>query len=99
VVAGGEQVDTGRHRDQEQDSRLMLTLLLMRHAKSDWDANYNLDHDRPLNGRGERSARLMGRVLTGLDHGAARSIWNLGFTAVDLTRFSHWQRAHPTSRV
>lgn len=45
----------------------MLTLLLMRHAKSDWDADYTLDHDRPLNGRGERSARLMGRVLTGLD--------------------------------
>ena len=41
----------------------MKTLLLMRHAKSDWDADYGLDHDRPLNDRGLRSARLMGRVL------------------------------------
>jgi phosphohistidine phosphatase len=41
----------------------MKTLLLMRHAKSDWDADYGLDHDRPLNERGLRSARLMGRVL------------------------------------
>ncbi len=42
----------------------MPTLLLMRHAKSDWDAEYGTDHDRPLNDRGRRSARLMGRVLT-----------------------------------
>ena len=41
----------------------MKTLLLMRHAKSDWDADYGSDHDRPLNDRGLRNARLMGRVL------------------------------------
>lgn len=45
----------------------MKTLLLMRHAKSDWDAEYGRDHDRPLNSRGERSARLMGRLLTSKD--------------------------------
>ncbi len=39
------------------------TLLLMRHAKSDWNAAYGADHDRPLNERGQRSARVMGRVL------------------------------------
>jgi phosphohistidine phosphatase len=41
----------------------MRTLLLMRHAKSDWEADYGPDHDRPLNKRGTNSARLMGRVL------------------------------------
>lgn len=41
----------------------MKTLLLMRHAKSDWDADYATDHDRPLNQRGIKSARLMGRVV------------------------------------
>lgn len=41
----------------------MRTLLVMRHAKSDWDADYADDHERPLNQRGTRSARLMGRVL------------------------------------
>jgi phosphohistidine phosphatase len=41
----------------------MKTLLVMRHAKSDWDASYGGDHDRPLNERGVRSARIMGRVL------------------------------------
>lgn len=36
---------------------------MMRHAKSDWDARYSRDHERPLDERGVRSARLMGRVL------------------------------------
>jgi len=44
----------------------MKTLLLMRHAKSDWDAAYGADRDRPLSKRGERSARLMGRLLQGM---------------------------------
>ncbi len=35
----------------------------MRHAKSDWGADYDTDHERPLNERGRRSARLMGRLL------------------------------------
>lgn len=41
----------------------MKTLLVMRHAKSDWEAEYATDHDRPLNDRGVRSAKIMGRVL------------------------------------
>ena len=40
------------------------TLLMMRHAKSDWDADYSRDHDRPLNERGTLSARVMGAVLS-----------------------------------
>lgn len=39
--------------------------MLMRHAKSDWGADFDRDLDRPLNRRGERSARLMGTVLAG----------------------------------
>ena len=41
----------------------MRELLLMRHAKSDWSADYSADHDRPLNQRGVRSARAIGLVL------------------------------------
>jgi len=47
----------------------MKTLLVMRHAKSDWGAAFARDHDRPLNSRGEKAARQMGRFLT--DGGAA----------------------------
>jgi len=42
----------------------MRTLLVMRHAKSDWNADYGRDHERPLNQRGVRSARHMGQVLS-----------------------------------
>ena len=36
----------------------------MRHAKSDWSATAHTDMERPLNGRGAKAARAMGRVLT-----------------------------------
>jgi phosphohistidine phosphatase len=38
-------------------------LLLLRHAKSAWDAAGVRDHDRTLNARGERDAPRMGRLL------------------------------------
>ncbi|XDA98850.1 histidine phosphatase family protein [Sulfitobacter sp. LCG007] len=41
----------------------MLRLILMRHAKSSWDARNVADFDRPLNSRGTRSARAMGDWL------------------------------------
>jgi phosphohistidine phosphatase len=41
----------------------MKTLLLLRHAKSSWKNADQPDFERPLNGRGERSAPLMGRHL------------------------------------
>lgn len=46
----------------------MLTLILMRHAKSSWkDASLH-DHDRPLNKRGQQSAKVMGDWLRQHDY-------------------------------
>lgn len=42
----------------------MLNLMLLRHGKSDWDAGALDDHSRPLNARGDRSARAVGAALT-----------------------------------
>lgn len=42
----------------------MKTLILFRHAKSDWDADTGRDRDRPLSSRGMRAARVMGRFLS-----------------------------------
>ena len=42
----------------------MRTLLLFRHGKSDWDADYSDDHERPLAERGHKGARKMGRFIT-----------------------------------
>ncbi len=39
------------------------TVSLLRHAKSSWQEEGLSDHDRPLNGRGERAARLMGDAM------------------------------------
>lgn len=41
----------------------MKTLLFLRHGKSDWDADFSYDHERPLNARGRKAAKRMGRFL------------------------------------
>ena len=43
---------------------MMKTLLVMRHAKSDWGAASGSDHDRVLARRGTKAARQVGRFLT-----------------------------------
>jgi phosphohistidine phosphatase len=63
-----------------------LTLILTRHAKSDWGTPALPDYDRPLNGRGRRSATALGQWLAGTGHrpeevilsGARRTVetWN-----------------------
>ena len=45
----------------------MKKISLLRHAKSDWDAPYGGDHERPLNKRGKNAARLMGEELNRLN--------------------------------
>ena len=42
---------------------MTLRLILVRHAKSDWDDPALPDHARPLNDRGRRSARAIGGWL------------------------------------
>ena len=39
------------------------TLILLRHAKSDWRSGAAGDHERPLNARGERAAAVVGVYL------------------------------------
>jgi phosphohistidine phosphatase len=41
----------------------MKTLTLFRHAKSGWDAPVSRDFDRPINERGVKGAKLIGRHL------------------------------------
>ncbi len=47
---------------------MTYTLILMRHAKSSWSSLDQSDHDRPLNKRGQRSARALGDWLREHDH-------------------------------
>ena len=43
----------------------MKTLLFLRHGKSDWSADYDGDHERPLKKRGRKDAQRVGRLLAG----------------------------------
>lgn len=47
----------------------MKTLTLLRHAKSGWDVPVPRDFDRPLNARGRKAARAMGREMRRLGLG------------------------------
>ena len=41
----------------------MKTVFIFRHGKSDWEATYSDDFDRPLAKRGRKAAKQMGRFL------------------------------------
>ncbi len=47
---------------------MTLTLILTRHAKSSWSDPSLDDFDRPLNGRGKRSAKAIGQWLSANDY-------------------------------
>ncbi len=53
---------------------MTCTLILTRHAKSAWDSDAPSDHARPLNKRGRRSARALGRWLRDCAHLPAQVI-------------------------
>jgi phosphohistidine phosphatase len=60
------------------------TLLLLRHAKSDWSEPELADHDRPLNKRGKRARKAVAEHVEG---------WN-----VDLVVCSTARRARDTAK-
>ena len=41
----------------------MKSILLFRHGKSNWKAQYEKDHERPLSKRGMQAAELMGKYI------------------------------------
>ena len=41
----------------------MKSIYLLRHAKSDWEADYGEDHERPLASRGVKAAKRIGRLM------------------------------------
>ena len=41
----------------------MRSIIIFRHGKSDWDATYDRDHDRPLSKRGIKASKKMGQYL------------------------------------
>lgn len=66
----------------------MKRLFLFRHGKSNWDAEYGADHDRPLAERGQRAASLMGRYLAALDQVPDRVICSSAVRARETVRLA-----------
>jgi phosphohistidine phosphatase len=46
-----------------EEGGTMLTLLILRHAKSSWDDPNQDDYDRPLNKRGRKEAKSVGKFM------------------------------------
>lgn len=80
----------------------MKRLILLRHAKSDWDDPVARDFDRPLNRRGEKAALLMGQFARSkamrfdllVASPAVRVVETLDtfFTGYGETIDAHWDR-------
>ena len=45
----------------------MKSVIFFRHTKSDWNTAFGHDHERPVNKRGKKAARRMGRFLALVD--------------------------------
>lgn len=68
-----------------------LRLILTRHAKSSWDDTSLTDHSRPLNGRGRRSAGVIGGWL------ASRGVLPQQVLCSDANRTREtWERLEPS---
>ncbi|MBK5932533.1 phosphohistidine phosphatase [Rhodovulum imhoffii] len=61
---------------------MSLRLILIRHAKSAWDDPLQDDHDRPLNGRGRKSATTIGQWLATQGHHPAEVACSTAIRAV-----------------
>jgi phosphohistidine phosphatase len=55
----------------EYNERIIMSkrLILFRHGKSDWEADFSQDHERPVAERGIKAAQTMGQLLS-----AARAV-------------------------
>ena len=72
----------------------MRSLILFRHGKSDWDATFKTDHERPLAHRGTEAARCMGRLLQKADEVPDLAITSSAVRARDTVHLAaaagHW---------
>jgi phosphohistidine phosphatase len=66
----------------------MRGLLLLRHAKSDWHADYGDDSGRPLNRRGQKAAKAMGQFLAGAEPLPDAAITSPAVRAADTLRLA-----------
>ena len=66
----------------------MKTIILLRHGKSDWEADYDDDHERPLAERGRSAAALMGTLLARVNQVPQRVLCSSAVRARETVRLA-----------
>lgn len=77
----------------------MLTLFLIRHAKSSWEDPGLSDKDRPLNKRGKKDAPLMGSILNGKNETASLIISSPAKRAYDTAKIISEETGYKAGRI
>lgn len=67
----------------------MKTVMLLRHGKSDWDASFSHDAERPLNPRGVEAASKMGRFITAADRTPDLVVTSPAIRAASTAQLAH----------
>ena len=75
-------------RRQRVYFRDVAALILLRHGKSDWDAEYSDDRARPLARRGQKAAKTIGRFLAQADQVPDAAITSPAVRAEDTLRLA-----------
>ena len=67
----------------------MKTVMLLRHGKSDWDASFAHDAERPLSPRGVDAAQTMGRFVTAAGRMPDLVVTSPAVRAATTAQFAH----------
>jgi len=67
----------------------MKTVILLRHGKSDWDASFSSDAQRPLAPRGVDAAATMGRFVTAADRAPDLVVTSPAVRAATTAQLAH----------
>ena len=71
----------------------MKSIILFRHAKSDWNAIYSSDHQRPINQRGIKASKLMGSYLAKINEIPDLIISSSALRALQTMENAIWQES------
>lgn len=77
----------------------MLTLFLIRHAKSSWEDPGLSDKDRPLNKRGKKDAPLMGSILRDKNESASLIISSPAKRAYDTAKIIAEETGYKAGKI
>ncbi|MBI88976.1 MAG: phosphohistidine phosphatase [Candidatus Marinimicrobia bacterium] len=64
------------------------SVIIFRHGKSDWDAAFDCDHNRPVSKRGKKDAKKMGKYLNRIEQDPDLTISSTALRARDTAKLA-----------